>query len=993
MSVTFAVGMTVTCRDERFVVVDVDALPGSGDGPLYRLTLRSLEEETRGTEIPVLYPIEDVCPEELPEMSLERPGRLARFRLLHDVFRLGLALPGNILVSSKRSRVLHEPYQYVPVLRALELPRARLLIADDVGLGKTVEAGLILQELNARRRANRVLVVCPAGIMSQWQDELRRKFGFGFKVFDRDGVHEARKQLESGANPWSVESRVIASMDFIKRREGAFRELAATQWDVVVVDEAHHISLSRSTEDVSDRHRLGRWLAEATDALMLLTATPHDGYDESFTSLLGLLEPTLVQPDDSVRYSQYRRHLVRRLKRHIKKADGSLKFLERTPPDAVPVTLTEAEAALHAEVLSQSRDLDDLARRVRRRLDAEAIRLVATTLRKRAASSRYALAETVGQRLANLAERIEEVEIQREHLRALRRGEALTDDALAQLERDAHRSYLSVMRRLGRRLRRAEDEAAALERLQSLLAECQPEPDSKMAALVEHLRRIGRTQPNDKVIVFTEYVDTATEIARTLDAVDECRGRYCVLTGELSRDARHEVLDQFGGADKLYLIATDAAGEGLNLHRHCHRIVHFELPWNPNRLEQRNGRIDRYGQTETPLVGFLYARDTYEGEVLALLIGKIDRQIRRLGSVGDVLGQIQAQRIEEIISRAPTDVRAAIEEAERQMDDELNRSAASPLGQVLGDGSLDEDEMRRAVEAHERGLRHAVDLGDFLRRAVRAAGGQAQGEDVLRITTPRAWLGRSVQPRYERLVPPGPEPPDEEPIDLLLEEGHPLIEASIRWVRSSRFAREDDHRLAYVCSSEVAEPDIVATFLVSLRDGEGTEVECLEAVRVSQGSQVSQDGEADLQALETASEGNVPVDVLVRLFRDWWEAARETAMTEARRRAGVWRQGMIAVRGLTQAQLTDELNTWDRASRSAILGKYARGYEQPTLFGTVDIPPAIKRRLRQHEERVRERREFLENRMRLEQPSIEPLGVLLRVPPSALDASCQGGRP
>jgi SNF2 family DNA or RNA helicase len=321
-------GLTVRARGERFTVVEMESLSGGLPGPLFRLRLRGLDGELRGSEIIVLHPLESVEPDFIPDLSLDRIGRVARFRLLHDVFRLRLSPPGDILVGAARSRIRFEPYQYVPAARALELPRPRLLLADDVGLGKTIEAGLILQDLGARRRASRILVVCPAGIMGQWQQELHTKFGLKFVVFDSDSLHESRKQLEIGANPWSVEPRVIATVDFIKRREGAFRDLSSTKWDVIVVDEAHHLSAGRSEDDVTDRHRLGRWLAEATDALLLLTATPHDGYDEGFTSLLGMLEPSLVSPDGTIRFERYRRQLVRRLKQHIRNQNGSAKSLQ-----------------------------------------------------------------------------------------------------------------------------------------------------------------------------------------------------------------------------------------------------------------------------------------------------------------------------------------------------------------------------------------------------------------------------------------------------------------------------------------------------------------------------------------------------------------------------------------------------------------------------------------------------------------------------------------
>ena len=178
----------------------------------------------------------------------------------------------------------------------LSLPRPRILNASDVGLGKTIETGICLRELGARRRADRILIICPAGICEQWQDEMAGKFAMNFKIFDREGVHEARKRIEVGGNPWATEPRIISSFDYLKRRDGAFREVQHLRFSVIVCDEVHHLADNTLTDDIADRHRLAQWAAKASDALILLSATPHSGIDESFVSLLNLLEPTLV-PD------------------------------------------------------------------------------------------------------------------------------------------------------------------------------------------------------------------------------------------------------------------------------------------------------------------------------------------------------------------------------------------------------------------------------------------------------------------------------------------------------------------------------------------------------------------------------------------------------------------------------------------------------------------------------------------------------------------------
>jgi hypothetical protein len=200
----FQVGSTVVARGVRFMVVAADPIAQNSGQTVHRLRLRALDEPLRNEEVCVLHPLEQVIPDQVPELDLARPGRIARFQLLMDAVRLGLTPGDDRLVSSARSRIQFEPYQQVPALRALELPRPRLLIADDVGLGKTIEAGLILRELNARRRANRILIVSPASIVEQWQTELASKFGFQFKIFDSEGVAEARRAYEVGTNPWCV---------------------------------------------------------------------------------------------------------------------------------------------------------------------------------------------------------------------------------------------------------------------------------------------------------------------------------------------------------------------------------------------------------------------------------------------------------------------------------------------------------------------------------------------------------------------------------------------------------------------------------------------------------------------------------------------------------------------------------------------------------------------------------------------------------------------
>lgn len=928
-------------------MLSADTFTQPSGSPTRRLRLRALDEPFRNDEITVLHPIEDVEPDEIPELDLNKPGRIAGFHLLMDAIRLSLAPGDDRLVASSRSKIDFEPYQQVPALRALELPRPRLLIADDVGLGKTIEAGLILRELNARRRAARILIVCPASITEQWQGELASKFGFAFRIFDSEGVAEARRALEAGTNPWCVEPRVIASVDFIKRREGAFRELSASRWDVIIIDEAHHLASGGNDDDLTDRYRLARWLAsENTGGLLLLTATPHDGYDQNFSSLLQLIEPSLVTPGRDLKYEQYRKHMVRRLKRHIRLADGSPKFVERAPVQPIPVTYGPAELALQQAVTAEAAALDLLADKAVR-ADRESIRLVATILRKRAASSLAAIRSTIAQRKENIGQSAAEIEVKREHLRAWKRGDLLPEEVQIRLERDLHRSYLSTMQRAGKELRRLQDEAERLNSLGRLVDQCGDEPDSKLDGLLGWLRSIHAVDPAKKVIVFSEYSDTVDAIVEFLAANGYGDG-LVRLTGDVTnRGDRRKLLDRFASADTRLLIASDVAGEGLNLHEDCHHMVHFELPWNPNRLEQRNGRIDRYGQTHPPVIAFLYAADSYEGEVLKRLILKIEAQIKKLGSVGDVLGQIQADRIEELLRRPASDLHRAVLDAEAQIDDELNRALNPQLRELLGEGGQEADEVQRAEAATRRGAENGVDLLRFVKRAADASGGEV------------------------KLVA------DEE----LLNEDHASVQAAVRWVRAARFGTRDDHRLAYVVSPDLDGPDLVATFLLSLQDGTGVKHERFGAVRVTAKLSVSRDAAGDEEASRSAFPGNVEPGQLESLFGRWWLDARERAEAEAVRRAVEWKEGIEAFRGMERALAKPEIDRWDKSTQSAILKEHEAMMQQTSLFGGApQLPPAIRRRLDEHRKRVTLQHTTLERRARLDAPVVEPLGVLLRIP-------------
>ena len=311
----FAVGSRVRARGLAWDVIEVAPL-----GAQTLLRLRCAGGDLGGLEWDILHPAEAV---ELLRSDLrpDAPGPLAAWRLHHQACLLEqVPGPADILVAEP-GRVRIEPYQLVPLMRALELPRPRLLLADGVGLGKTIEAGLIACELIARRRAHRVLVISPAGpLLTQWSQELRQRFGLRFiAVTDAASLQEQRRRLELGGNPFDAIALCLTSLDFAKQ-ERVLEELERSAWDLAIIDEAHHCISAGDEPDREDtqRRRLAEVVARRSDGLLLLTATPHDGYDPHFASLIELLDPSLVDGRGGVAGDAYRRHVVRRLKSHIR---------------------------------------------------------------------------------------------------------------------------------------------------------------------------------------------------------------------------------------------------------------------------------------------------------------------------------------------------------------------------------------------------------------------------------------------------------------------------------------------------------------------------------------------------------------------------------------------------------------------------------------------------------------------------------------------------
>ena len=665
-------GQLVRVRDRSWVVADVrrGALPsdlpsGAANGAQHLVTLAGIDDDGAGEEARVVWELEPgariveqgALPRLGPE-ALDDPRRLDAFL---DAVRWGAltSADARTLQAPFRAGIAIEDFQLDPVVRALRMPRTSLLIADDVGLGKTIEAGLVIQELALRHRARSVIVVCPASLQLKWQDEMGEKFGLEFRIVDRALLADLRRRRGLHVNPWTHFPRLIVSIDWLKgdRPMELLREVLPSvptlprRFDLLVVDEAHNVAPAGSGRYATDtlRTQALRALAPHCEHRLFLSATPHNGYASSFSALLELLDPQRfargVAPDPE----QLGAVMVRRLKSEIVDDAGRPRFSKREV-EALEVRYPDDERAAHADLAAYA------GSRRRRSGGATAVDFVLMLLKKRLFSSPAAFARTLAEHRRTLARRAAGVPVPRRPTEAvLRRAfeDAEQDVADEQEALEAEDQALEIAA-AATDAGLSDEEGGLLDRLEAWAQRAAANEDAKCTRLLDWLEETctdAGEWNDERVIVFTEYRDTQRWLRERLAARDVPAERVAQLHGSLDPDEREQVRARFQADPSLdparILLATDAASEGIDLQRHCHRLVHYEIPWNPNRLEQRNGRVDRHGQRHDPVriyhfVGAGYDRPAAGSleadlEFLARAARKVVQIAADLGSVGPVI--------------------------------------------------------------------------------------------------------------------------------------------------------------------------------------------------------------------------------------------------------------------------------------------------------------------------------------------------------------------
>ena len=547
----------VTARGRRWRVVDVRAYDACQLATLVPAT-RTTEGSTRR----LLVPFDDLVPVETPD----EPKRVGRRRWRRACRALIAAdVPPGSLLTAGSARFDLFAYQLQPVMAMLRGRGMRVLLADEVGLGKTIQASLALAELLARGRADRALILAPAGLRDQWAAELAERFAIRAVVADAGGLRQLARTVPLDVNPWDTTPIAIASIDYVKRPE-VLPAVAACRWDVLVIDEAH------AAVGDSERHQAVRLLASRASYVLLLTATPHSGDPRTFDALRDV---GATGPDD-------RLLVFRRTRQDVHGGPGRRTHVFHVRASSDERRMIAALARYHDAV----------------RVEHASRVLAQSVLDKRAFSSPWSLAESIDRRLRDLDTPDASADVGRQlGLPFDADGELSTDDEPPEWPADVGLSDVEAEKKLLGEVAQAARLASACE--------------SKIRILARLLHRA-----REPVLVFTEYRDTAMHLSRRLGGVP-------ILHGGLDRQARKSVVEAFTRGVHPVLVATDAGGQGLNLHLRCRLVVNLELPWNPTRLEQRIGRVDRLGQTRRVHAIQLVGRDTGESAVLSRLQQKV----------------------------------------------------------------------------------------------------------------------------------------------------------------------------------------------------------------------------------------------------------------------------------------------------------------------------------------------------------------------------------
>ncbi len=593
-------------RVDEFDGLEVVATPITGDSNDQRVFLAD---------------VESIKEERFERINADLPGDLSAQRLLLRAYQFDLIHGSAPFLSLHRSSVVPYNYQMVPLVLALEKPSTRLLISDDVGLGKTIEAGLIISELIQRGKIKRVLFLTPANLKPQWKEALDYFFHIKATIIDSFSRKEFEKELPAGANPWQYFQFVIASVDYAKSPD-IKQQIQEQNWDLLLVDEVHLSARPHSTvasAKQQKRYELVKDLGKKIPNVLFLTATPHNGYSDSFASILEIINPEIVTRNGNgeIAFDKSKaRHNV--IQRNRKKLEAWYEKQGKKSPfpkrDQKEVIISPKVNGKLIQLLDAVERYGDFILKTAKDKDSKKVRNIANWVaihfQKRAISSPYAVLKSLENRISTIQNSVEHLSESEEETLENYVYDLFSDDERISEEMASLRLDFEAL---------SQDEIAELKRIIEFGETLTPKDDEKLQKLkIDILPELMAKDP--KVILFTKYKDTLDYLEKNLKTKDF---ETFMMHGDMSLNTRTEIFGKFDRAKKAILIATDVISEGLNLQRLASNVVHYELPWNPNRLEQRNGRVDRIGQKrEIVHIRTLVVDKSIDKEILDLLLEK-----------------------------------------------------------------------------------------------------------------------------------------------------------------------------------------------------------------------------------------------------------------------------------------------------------------------------------------------------------------------------------
>lgn len=734
------VGDVVRVRTRTYIVEGIENAVGG-----HHVQMSCLDDDAQGQPLETIWELEldrEVIDEErlwrrIGEKGFDEPKLFGAF--VHTLrWQCVTATNPNLFQAPFRAGIRVEPYQLEPLRKALRLPRVNIFIADDVGLGKTIEAGLIASELLLRRRIKEIVVACPPGMLPQWKEELEQRFGLNFEILDRNYIERIREQRGYGVNPWTTFPRFLVSHRLLIDETYA---APLRDWldnfrsnTLLILDEAHHAAPSSGSKYAIDSRitRAIRDLAPRFEHRLFLSATPHNGHSNSFSALLNILDPQRFLPGIKVLKSNLNDAMIRRLKEDIREVAGGFpkRMVEQIDIDGLP---EDAPELALAEKLDQYRTV-----RVERleglstRKQAEGGLLI-SGLQQRLLSSIEAFARTLrvhrrtmekiwaGEEMASVGNASKgQLELLAGDVGADDDRAELSEEELAAVE-DAQIESSTESTSGKQSATGQAREHELLDEMQAIAENARMQPDGRVRHLIqwmqEHMcsgiRLPGQrsTEPDakwtdERILIFTEYEDTKRYIVEMLRGAiagtDKSEFRLEVFHGPTPPDKREAIKKAFNKPPAEHpiriLVATDAAREGLNLQAHCRYLFHFDVPWNPSRLEQRNGRIDRKlsGFDEVFCRYFIY-KQRPEDNVLKALVRKTKTIREELGSLSQVLESRLADTLRGGIRRD-----RALEMANELDNANIEDDKIAASAEELDAARERQDELRKNVELLER---------------------------------------------------------------------------------------------------------------------------------------------------------------------------------------------------------------------------------------------------------------------------------------------------